>query len=113
MLVTKLFSLCKNIFMKKEFLYRDGTDPDDRVDAKVKVTGTAKFAAEYEIPGLVYGVLVTSTITKGRIKNIDAKKAERAPGVLSVVTHLNRPKVPGWDSQENTQQATQEFRLFY
>ena len=99
--------------MKKELLYRDGTDPDARVDAKVKVTGSAKFAAEYDIPGLVYGVLVTSTITKGRITNIDTTKADRAPGVISVVTHLNRPKVPGWDTENSRQQTTQEYRLFY
>src|SRR5689334_19735678 len=69
----------------------------DRVDGKAKVTGSAKYSAEYDLPGLVYGVLVSSTITKGSITAIDTKNAERAPGVLAVITHLNAPKVPGYD----------------
>ena len=40
-------------------------DENDRVDGVAKVTGKAKYFAEYQAPGLTYGVLVTSTITKG------------------------------------------------
>ncbi len=71
-----------------------------RVDAVLKVTGQATYFAEYEVPNLTYGVLVPSTITKGRIKNLDTKKAESAPGVLAVITHLNAPKVPAYEAQE-------------
>lgn len=71
--------------------YIDGID---RVDAKEKVTGTAKYAAEYHFPGLVYGVLSTSSIARGTITTIDTKSAERAPGVLSVITHNNIPDIP-------------------
>lgn len=67
----------------------------NRVDGRLKVTGAARYAAEYELPGLVYGVLVGSTIAKGRLTGLDTKAAERAPGVLAVVTHLNAPKAPG------------------
>ena len=35
---------------------------EDRVDGLAKVTGKAKFTAEHQLPGLVYGVYVTSTI---------------------------------------------------
>ena len=69
-----------------------------RVDGRLKVTGKAKYAAEYNVPGLVYGVLVGSTITKGSIKTIDIKKAQGAPGVLSVITYLNAPKIPGYQA---------------
>ncbi|MDP9077617.1 MAG: xanthine dehydrogenase family protein molybdopterin-binding subunit, partial [Bacteroidota bacterium] len=69
-----------------------------RVDGRLKVTGKAKYAAEYDVKGLVYGVLVGSTITKGSIKSIDTKKAEGAPGVLSVLTYLNAPKIPGYQT---------------
>ncbi|MCR8557457.1 xanthine dehydrogenase family protein molybdopterin-binding subunit [Mucilaginibacter sp. BJC16-A38] len=69
-----------------------------RVDGRLKVTGKAKYAAEYDVKGLVYGVLVGSTVTKGSIKNIDTKKAEGAPGVLSVLTYLNAPKIPGYQT---------------
>ncbi|MEI9809398.1 MAG: xanthine dehydrogenase family protein molybdopterin-binding subunit [Bacteroidota bacterium] len=68
----------------------------DRVDGVQKVTGTAKYSAEYDFPGLVYGILATSTITKGSITAMDTKAAENAPGVLAVITHLNCPDVPGY-----------------
>ena len=45
------------------FAFKD----DDRVDGKLKVTGAAKYAAEYNIPNVAYGVLVGSTIAKGTI----------------------------------------------
>lgn len=73
----------------------------DRVDGKAKVTGSAKYSAEYDLPGLTYGVLATSNITKGTIAAIDTKGAENAPGVLAVITHLNAPKVPGYDEGTN------------
>jgi len=69
--------------------------PMNRVDGRQKVTGAATYSAEYELPGLVYGVLVGSTIAKGRLTGIDTKAAAGAPGVLAVVTHLNAPKAPG------------------
>lgn len=67
-----------------------------RIDGRLKVTGAAKYSAEYAIPGLTYGVLVGSTISKGRVTVIDIKKASGAPGVLAVITHLNTPKIPGY-----------------
>jgi len=73
----------------------------DRVDGKAKVTGIAKYSAEYELADLVYGVLATSNITKGTIAAIDTKSAERAPGILAVITHFNAPKVPGYDEGQN------------
>ncbi|WP_426060514.1 xanthine dehydrogenase family protein molybdopterin-binding subunit [Hymenobacter sp. B1770] len=68
----------------------------NRVDARLKVTGAATYSAEYQLPNMSYGVLVGSTIAKGRIKSIDTRAAERAPGVLAVITHINSPKVPGF-----------------
>ena len=69
----------------------------DRVDGIAKVTGTATYAAEHQLPNMSYGVLVASTVTRGRIKNLDTKAAERSPGVLAVLSHLNRPVVPGFE----------------
>jgi xanthine dehydrogenase YagR molybdenum-binding subunit len=71
-------------------------DGMSRVDGRAKVTGAAKYSAEFNLPGLTYGVLVGSTITKGLIKSIDTKQAEHAPGVLAVITCFNSPKVPGY-----------------
>ncbi len=73
----------------------------ERVDGRAKVTGAAKYAAEFQIPGLTYGVIVGSTITKGTITAIDTKAAERAPGVIRVITHLNALKVPGYEEGYN------------
>jgi xanthine dehydrogenase YagR molybdenum-binding subunit len=62
-----------------------------RVDGFAKVTGAAKYAAEFNVPGLAYGSVVTSTIAKGRIVRIDPSAALRVNGVLDVLTHENRP----------------------
>lgn len=63
-----------------------------RVDGVAKVTGKAKYAAEFQVPNVAYGFIVLSTIAKGTIKGIDTKAAEAAPGVVRVFTHLNTPK---------------------
>jgi xanthine dehydrogenase YagR molybdenum-binding subunit len=87
--------------MGNKFFDTEIIDEGDRVDGIAKVTGGAKYAAEYELPNLTYGVLVESKIAKGTISAIDSKAAERAPGVLEVITHLNAPKVPGYDAGAN------------
>jgi xanthine dehydrogenase YagR molybdenum-binding subunit len=63
--------------------------PIDRVDGRLKVTGAATYSAEFPVKNLAYGVSVTSTITKGRVKNIDTKQAEKMPGVIGVMTSEN------------------------
>ena len=91
-------------------------DSLDRVDGRVKVTGAARYAAEYNLPNIAYGVLVTSTIAKGHIRHINTSTAEKAPGVLAIISHLNAPKVAGYENQVNNEGSRvygQEFRLFY
>lgn len=70
--------------------------PIDRIEGHAKVTGSAKYAADYHFRNLAYGVMVCSTIAKGHILEIDSKAAERVPGVLAVMSHLNAPDVPGY-----------------
>ncbi|MFD1466795.1 xanthine dehydrogenase family protein molybdopterin-binding subunit [Hymenobacter caeli] len=67
--------------------------PMDRIDGRAKVTGAAKYAAEYPLPGLVYAALKTSEIAKGKIVSIDSAAAMREPGVVAVLTHENIPKL--------------------
>jgi xanthine dehydrogenase YagR molybdenum-binding subunit len=62
-----------------------------RIDGVKKVTGAAKYAAEFSAPGLAYGSFVASTIAKGRITRIDTSGAKRVAGVIDVITHQNRP----------------------
>jgi len=71
------------------------------VDGRLKVTGGAKYAAEFALPNVAYAVIVTSTIAKGRVERIDTAAAERAPGVLAVLTPQNAPRLP----QQQTQQG--------
>ena len=63
-----------------------------RVDAPDKVTGKARYSAEYTIPGLLYGVAVSSRIAKGKIVAIDEEAARAVPGVVDILSHANRPK---------------------
>ncbi|MEX8546694.1 MAG: xanthine dehydrogenase family protein molybdopterin-binding subunit [Mucilaginibacter sp.] len=63
--------------------------PVDRVDGKLKVTGGATYAAEFNLKNMVHAVAVTSNITKGRIKNINTSMAEKSPGVVGVMTYKN------------------------
>ena len=67
--------------------------PVSRVDGPSKVTGQAKYAAEFNVPDLAYGVAVPSAIAKGRIKSIDRSAALAVPGVIEVFAHDNRPSV--------------------
>ena len=67
--------------------------PMPRVDGRLKVTGNAKYAAEFDLPNVAHAVIVTSTIASWRIGSLDTKLAERAAGVLSVITHLTAPRL--------------------
>ncbi|HEX4449121.1 MAG TPA: xanthine dehydrogenase family protein molybdopterin-binding subunit [Polyangiaceae bacterium] len=89
----------------------------DRVDGRLKVTGTAPYAAEVAVANVTYAVIVTSTTTRGRVTAIDARAAERVAGVLRVLTHENAPKLPGIDRKEGmidrVLQVLQDDRVFY
>ncbi|WP_409467734.1 xanthine dehydrogenase family protein molybdopterin-binding subunit [Streptomyces sp. HC307] len=65
----------------------------DRVDAPLKVTGSAHYPNDFSFPAMAHAALVGSTIAAGRIRGIDVTRALAAPGVLAVITHLNAPKL--------------------
>ncbi|GAA0971450.1 xanthine dehydrogenase family protein molybdopterin-binding subunit [Acrocarpospora macrocephala] len=65
--------------------------PVDRLDGTAKVTGEARYSAEYPYPNMAYAALVHSTIARGRITRIDSATARKTPGVLAVITHENAP----------------------
>ncbi|NNM72379.1 xanthine dehydrogenase family protein molybdopterin-binding subunit [Enterovirga aerilata] len=71
--------------------------PTSRVDGPAKVTGAARYAAEYFAPDLAYGVVVSSAIARGRITAIDTAAALAVPGVIHVFTHENRPRTAWLD----------------
>ncbi|WP_354683713.1 xanthine dehydrogenase family protein molybdopterin-binding subunit [Cupriavidus necator] len=68
--------------------------PIDRVDGVLKVTGRARYAADYPLPGLAHAVMVTSTIPNGEIAAMDTAACERMPGVRLVMTPFNAPRLP-------------------
>jgi xanthine dehydrogenase YagR molybdenum-binding subunit len=68
--------------------------PLDRTDGLLKVTGEARYAAEFPAARLAHAVLVTSTIARGSITSIDASRAQALPGVLLVMTYQNAMKLP-------------------
>ena len=69
------------------------SQPMNRIDGKVKVTGEAKFSAEYKLDNIAHASVVYSTISKGSIVTIDTSAAMKVKGVIIVLTHKNRPKI--------------------
>lgn len=69
--------------------------PVDRIEGPLKVSGTAPYAYERHdvVANQAYGHVVGATIAKGRIRSLDTEAAERAPGVLAVVTAGNAGKL--------------------
>jgi xanthine dehydrogenase YagR molybdenum-binding subunit len=61
--------------------------PVPRLDARLKVTGEARYPADFPVKDPAYAFLVTSAIAKGRIKRIDLAKARAVPGVLDILTY--------------------------
>src|ERR1700741_3503308 len=57
-----------------------------RPDGVDKVTGRAAFAADTNMPGMIWGKILRSPHPHARIKSINTKKAEALPGVKAVVT---------------------------
>jgi len=67
--------------------------PVPRVDGRLKVTGGARYAAEFNQPNQAYAVIVSATIGLGRVTGIDATAVMRLPGVIAVISHLNAPRL--------------------
>ncbi len=63
--------------------------PVNRVDGRKKVTGTAEYVGDLVLGEMAHGVLVSSSETAGKIRKISTEDAEKAPGVLLVLTHEN------------------------
>ena len=65
--------------------------PLTRRDGVLKVTGAAKYAADQHPPGMLYAVLATSSIARGRVAHLGVAAAKANPGVVEVITPANRP----------------------
>ena len=70
-----------------------GTRPV-RPDGVPKVTGAAKFGADYHLPGMLYGKVLRSPHAHARIRSIDTSRAQALPGVKAVMTGTDLPDHP-------------------
>ncbi len=67
--------------------------PHDRIEGRLKVTGAARYAADFAVPKPLHAHLVISTIGRGRVTAVHDRAARAVPGVVAVYTHENRPSV--------------------
>src|SRR5438067_2828749 len=76
--------------------------PINRRDGRLKVTGRAKYAAEFAIDNVAHAVIVQSTIASGTIAGFDLAAAQQVPGVLTILTPENAPRVRPAAEASNT-----------
>ncbi|MBA3591827.1 MAG: xanthine dehydrogenase family protein molybdopterin-binding subunit, partial [Methylibium sp.] len=69
--------------------------PAPRIEARAKVTGTARYPSDEALSNPAHAYLVTSAIAKGRISRIDQRAARAVPGVIDILTHENAGQVKG------------------
>jgi xanthine dehydrogenase YagR molybdenum-binding subunit len=62
---------------------------NSRVEGRLKVTGAARYSADYPVEGLAHGYLLLSTIARGTVRAVDTAAAAASPGVLAVHTHVD------------------------
>src|SRR5947209_19392299 len=76
-----------------------GTRPI-RHDGVDKVTGRAKYGADYSFPGMIFGKVLRSPYAHANIKSINVQKALALPGVKAIITAADLPRLP--DRMEQT-----------
>lgn len=64
-----------------------------RVDAPGKVSGTAVYAADFALPGMLCGKVFRSSVPHARIIRLDVTRARALPGVRAVITAADIPDV--------------------
>lgn len=65
----------------------------NRLDARVKVTGVAKYTGDFDSRGTLHIALVHSQAPGGRVRTIHSSTAAKASGVVGVMTHENAPRL--------------------
>lgn len=70
-----------------------GTRPV-RPDGVDKVTGRARFGADFSLPNMLVGKVLRSPHAHARIRSLDTSKAEALAGVKAVLTAADLPRLP-------------------
>ena len=63
------------------------------VEGAAKVTAEARYLEDLQAPGMLYGKICRSPLPHARIVDVDTSRAERLPGVISVVTARDLPDI--------------------
>ena len=85
--------------------------PLTRIDGRLKVTGAATYAAEFQRPKLAYGALIQSTTGNGRVTKIDLSAAKSAPGIIGILTRENAPRFKPYPDELTKNGAPGESRV--
>ena len=64
-----------------------------RNDVVEKITGSARYAGDLRLPGMLFARTLRSTVAHANIRRIDASRARALPGVKAVLTHEDVPRV--------------------
>ena len=80
-----------NMVLSNEEFDSIGSTPI-RHDGADKVTGRARYGADNNMPGMLYGKILRSPHAHAVIKSVDASAAEALPGVHAVVTSADWPE---------------------
>lgn len=80
----------------------------NRIDGPAKVSGAARYAAEFFAPDMLYAVVVSSAIAHGEITSIDTQKAMDVLGAVEVFTHKNRPHLAWFDKSYRDEDAPKD-----
>ncbi|MGW3986347.1 xanthine dehydrogenase family protein molybdopterin-binding subunit [Streptomyces sp. NPDC004830] len=67
--------------------------PAARLEGYAKVGGTARYAAEFPLPGRAHAWPVPAAVARGRVTGVGTDAALAVPGVLAVLSHENAPRV--------------------
>ncbi|HMK03463.1 MAG TPA: xanthine dehydrogenase family protein molybdopterin-binding subunit [Ferruginibacter sp.] len=86
---------------------------EGRVEAVAKVTGKGKYSAEYEVENLCYGVLVGSSVPAGAITKLKLDDAKQASGVIDIISHQNKPLVPGLADENKIKESRIGLAVFH
>ena len=71
--------------------------PQPKMDGFEKVTGRAKFASDFTLPGMLHLKILRSPYPHARIVSIDSSKALALPGVKAVFTAKDIAGNPRWN----------------
>lgn len=80
-------------------------DSHTRIDGRERVSGRARYGADWKVPDMLYGRVLMSTIPHGIVKKIDTTKAASIPGVKAIITCLEDKTIWQGGDREHPRRA--------